>query len=465
LVSLALLPIFTRLFTPSEYGIIELLVTASALLTRILAVGVDSALLRFYNDYQVEERKGLVFTGLFYLAVVGVPISLVLSRFSDVFSRLLLGSDAHSTLVTLMLLTMPFIMIGWLPQDLTRLEFRKLKYNFLMTGGTVFYAIAAVGLVVFLHKGLWGVIFSHFLKASLFALLGIILVRHNLVPKVDFEKLKKLLSFGAPLLPAAIALWVSNSSDRFFLVRLASLHSVGVYSVANRLAWVQWFVFSSFQLAFTPIAYSIYRRPHTAVLFRRVFMYYIALSSVLGIGVSIFGLNLLRLLTPEAYHPAHRLVGLLSLSVILHGAFYIFGIGISIAEKTKYFAYSYLIGAAANIALNLVMIPRHGAMGAAVATVISFAIVALLGGYWSKRAYPLDFPFRKLILACLLFLIFNAIGVLIDTALGGSLLIKTLTVVVFAILMFLLLDRDDRSLLSKASTKLAGNRMKGFLWK
>ena len=151
--------------------------------------------------------------------------------------------------------------------------------------------------------------------------------------------------------------------------------------------------------------------------------------------------------------------------MILHGAFYIFGIGISIAEKTKYFAYSYLIGAAANIALNLVMIPRHGAMGAAVATVISFAIVALLGGYWSKRAYPLDFPFRKLILACLLFLIFNAIGVLIDTTLGGSLLIKTLTLVVFAILMFLLLDRDDRSLLSKASTKLAGNRMKGFLWK
>ena len=464
-VSLALLPLYTRFFTPAEYGIMELLLTVSALLTRLLSAGVDSALLRFYNEYEAQERRRLVFSGLLYMTAVGIPFGLFLTGFSGSLSVLLFGSSDHSALVALMFVTIPFIMIGWIPQDLTRLEFKKRSYNFLMTGGNVFYAIAVLILLLLFHKGLWGVMFSHFLKATLFALLGIILVRRNLFPKIDLAALKKLLTFGAPLLPAAIALWVSNSSDRFFLLRLASLDSVGVYSVANRLAWVQWFVFSSFQLAFTPIAYSIYKKPETVSLFRRVFLYYIAFSSLLGIGISTFSLNLLHLLTPEAYHPAHQVVGVLSLSVILHGAFYIFGIGISIAKRTKYFAYSYLTGAAVNIGLNLLMIPRYGAMGAAIATVISFATVALLGAHWSRRFYPLKLPFGRLILICVLFLTFNTIGIFIDTHLGGSLSVKVCALSAFAFLMFRLLDKEERALLVRLGARLVGARVKGFPWK
>lgn len=461
-VSLALIPIYTRFFVPSEYGIIELLMTASALLSRVFSVGVDSALLRFYHDCSAQDRRNLASTILTYLAIVGIPVAIVLSFFSNRLSRLLFNSDVHSSLVTLMLVAIPFIMIGWIPQDLTRLKFEKLKYNFLIVGGNVFYAVAALILIVVLHKGLWGVMFSHFLRAILFVLFGIVLIRQDFSLRIDLSKLKRVLTFGAPLLPATIALWVSNSSDRFFLAKLASLHSVGVYSVANRLAWVQWFIFSSFQLAFTPIAYSIYKRPDAAVIFRKVFVYYIVLSSILGLTISVFGLDLLRILTPPPYHPAHMVLGLLNLSIILHGVFYIFGIGISIAKKTKYFAYSYVLGAIANISLNLLLIPTYGVMGAASATLISFGITAILGAYWSKRSYPLRFPMNRLVIICSLFLSFCLLGIWLNSSLGEYILPKLLTVFVFAGLMFLLLDREDRILLIGLSKRFLKSRKRGL---
>jgi len=453
-VSLALVPLYTRFFVPSEYGVIELLLTASALLSRIFSVGVDSALLRFYGDSPSQDRRKLASAALWHMLAAGAPVCVVSSLFSRQISSWLFNSSVHSDLVALMLLTIPFVMIGWIPQDLTRLRFEKLKYNFLMVGGSIFYGIAAVVLVLLLHKGLWGVMLSQFLRASLFGILGIMLVRQGLSLRIDFGAVKRLLAFGAPLLPASVALWVSSSSDRFFLARFASLHSVGVYSVANRLAWVQWFVFSSFQLAFTPIAYSIYKRPGAHTVFRKVFIYYLALSSILGIGISIFGLNILRILTPQAYHPAYVAVGLLNLSVILHGAFYIFGIGISIAKRTKYFAYSYVAGAMANIVLNLLLIPAFGVTGAASATSISFAITAILGSYWSRRSYPLYLPLRKVILICAFFLSFNALGILIDSSLGGHIPSKMLTFFAFTICILLLLDREDQILLVRLLKRL-----------
>ncbi len=453
-VPLLLLPFYTRFFSPAQYGVIELLLTASALLSRLFSVGVDSAFLRFYNDSTLQDRKKLFSTSLSYLVALGIPAAVALCLFSHKFSRLLFGSDVHSGAVTLMLLTVPFIMAGWIPQDLARLKFEKVKYNFLVVGGTVFYGIAAVILVFVLHLGLLGVMLSHFLRAILFAFLGLILVRQDLVPRIDLGKLKKLLGFGAPLLPAAIALWVSNSSDRFFLLRLASLDSVGVYSVANRLAWIQWFVFSSFQLAFTPIAYSIYKKPGANFVFRKVFIYYIVLSSILGIGISVFGLDLLRVLTPQAYHPAYKVIGLLNLSVILHGVFYILGIGISIAKKTKYFAYSYVSGAAINILLNLLLIPRYDVIGAASATLVSFGMTALLGSYWSNKIYPLHFPLTKLVVVCSLFLTFCLLGLLIDSELGGYILAKVIIVFIFMVLMFLLLGKKDRMIVLGLPKKL-----------
>jgi O-antigen/teichoic acid export membrane protein len=455
-VSLALVPLYTRFFSPSEYGVIELLLTASALLSRILSFGVDSALLRFYGDSPSQDRKRkLSSAALWYMLAAGVPVCVISSLFARQISSSLFNSNVHSALVALMLLTVPFVMLGWIPQDLTRLRFDKLRYNFLIVGGSIFYGIAAVVLVVLLHKGLWGVMMGHFLRAGLFGILGIILVRHSLSLRIDFSAVKKLLVFGAPLLPASIALWVSSSSDRFFLARFASLHSVGVYSIANRLAWVQWFVFSSFQLAFTPIAYSIYKRPGAATVFRKVFIYYIILSSILGIGISVFGLNILQILTPQAYHPAHVAVGLLNLSVIFHGLFYIFGIGISIAKRTKYFAYSYVAGAIANIVLNVLLIPPFRVIGAASATSISFAITAILGSHWSRKSYPLHLPLRKAILICALFLIFNALGILIDSFLGGHIPAKLLTFFAFMTCILLLLDREDKVLLVRLLKKLA----------
>ena len=196
-------------------------------------------------------------------------------------------------------------------------------------------------------------------------------------------------------------------------------------------------------MAYTPIAYSIYKRPEAFATFRRVFVMFLVLSSLLGVGVSLFSRNILAILAPEAYGTAYTVVGVLNLSIIFHALFYIVGIGLSIAEKTKYFAYSYVIGAVVNVALNMYLIPRYEAMGAAIATLISFGLVASLGSYWSGKSYPLRLPLRKAIFISILFLFFWGIGILIERE-GGAVYLKTLALVAYTVMMLFILGSEDR---------------------
>jgi O-antigen/teichoic acid export membrane protein len=447
-ISLFLVPIYTRIFSPGDYGVLDIISTASSLLSMIFLLGMSAAVFRFYHDYDDAGKRELVSTGFWYQFLTPLVLCVFLALFSGSISRLLFGSEGYSAFLAVSLLTVPFNAMMRLPITVMRLNFQKVRYNLVVLGQGLFQTVLTIILVVFLRKGLMGVFASGLVAAILFSVLGFLLTRRYIRFRFSWKHFRLLLTFGVPMVPASLSKWIMASADRFFLLKMTSRDAVGLYSLGFKLVLLESFLFMAFQLAWSPIAYSMYRKPEAERVFRKVFLYFLLLSSVLGMGLSLFSLEALKILTRPAYYGAYEVVGLLALGRVLHAAFYLGSMGICFANRMKYYALSVVCGAALNLVLNSFLVPPFGMMGAAAATAASHGVEASLGYYWATRVYPFRLPFSKLGILTAIYIPFFAGGILVNRHLPEwSLLIRCLALPVFLFSLLMLLEREEKTLL------------------
>jgi O-antigen/teichoic acid export membrane protein len=208
--------------------------------------------------------------------------------------------------------------------------------------------------------------------------------------------LKQLLRFGLPLVPAALAYWALNLSDRFFLQKYADLSQVGLYSVAYSIAAVLHMIMGWFNTAYAPYCYSIAKEPEAGTVYARVMLYSLTLLTLAGFGLSLFAREALTLLTPPAYHSAATVVPLIVLAYLFFEVYYLLSFGMDLTKKTGYAPF--IIGASAliNLCLNLILIPRFQMLGAAIATVISYMLLPIIEYPIVRKLYPVPYEWGRL---------------------------------------------------------------------
>ncbi len=456
-VSFFLIPIYTHIFSTGDYGVLDIIATASSLLSLILLMGLSLAVFRFYHDYDDAGKRELVSTGLWYQFVTPLVFCSLAAFFSGALSGLLFRSERYSSFLAVSLLTIPFNALMQMPITVMRLKFQKIRYNLLVLGRGLFQTAMTIVLVVFLDKGLMGVFVSGLVSAVLFSVLSLFLTARHIRFSFSLKHFQLLLSFGVPMVPASVSRWIMGSADRFFLVKMTSLSEVGLYSVGFKLAGLEAFLFSAFQLAWSPIAYSMYRNPGSERVFRKVFLYFLLLSSVLGMFLSLFSLEALKILTRPAYYEGYKVVGLLAFGRILHAAFYLGAMGICFANRMRYYALSIVSGAVLNLVLNLLLVPPFGMMGAAAATACSHGAEACLGYYWARKFYPLSFPFFKVGLLAAIYVPFLAGGIIVNELLPhAAFLIRCVGMLIFLCLISMLLEQDEKAVLRNLLGSIRG---------
>jgi len=203
---------------------------------------------------------------------------------------------------------------------------------------------------------------------------------------------RKLIAFGAPLVIWDIGSFVLHFSDRYFLRAYDSLAGVGIYSLSYKLAMlISLFVSGPFTNIWVPKALEIERREGAgavAVLGSIVHYYNLVLVTV-AVGVSLFASDVIRLVTGPEFHAAGRPVPMLALAMVLFGYRGIAQVGALIRERSDLVAKSTIVAAVSVIGLNMLLIPRWGVMGAAVATALAFGLEFVLMRRFSMRVYPL----------------------------------------------------------------------------
>lgn len=412
ILAVLLLPVYTRYLSPSDYGIVETLIALTTVLVITLRLGITNAFFRFYFDSPEASHRRLVLRTSFWFTMGMATLGLAFGvAFSREISSLLFGSTEDAEVVAAAFVVLWAQMNYEQLTSLFRVEERSVAYVSASLANIAITIAATLLLVVQLDAGPLGVIVGNFTGTLLVyaALVGY--RREQLGLQFDRRLLREMNRFGMPLVPSAVLLWVTNFSDRFFLVKLADTHEVGLYSVGVRIASALALLLTAFRTAWPAFAFSIDDDREARRTYAFVLTYLVLVTSWVATGLALLSPWLVGWIAAPAFESSSRVVGPLAFSVVVFAGYVVVAIGVGRARRTQF---NWVVtGAAAivNVTLNLLLIPPYGMMGAAAATLAAYATMFAGMTWWAQRIYPVPYQWRR---------VFTAAGAAVVLVLAGK---------------------------------------------
>jgi O-antigen/teichoic acid export membrane protein len=439
ILAVLLLPLYTRYLSPSDYGIVETLIALTTMLGIFLRMGITSAFFRFYFDSPDPAARRLVLRTSFWftmgMATTGLIVGLALS---PELSTWLFGSSGDTELVAAAFVGLWAGMNYDQVTALFRVEERSVAFVTASLANIFLTIGATLILVVGLHAGPLGVIVGNFTGTLLVYVALISYRREQLGLQFDRQLLREMNRFGVPLVPTAVFLWVTNFSDRFFLVKLTDTGEVGLYSVGVRIASAMALMLTAFRTAWPAFAYSIDDEREARRAYAFVLTYLVLIASWGATALALLSPWIVDWIAAPAFASASRVVGPLSFAVVSFAGYIVVAIGVGRARRTQF---NWVVtGAAAivNVVLNLTLIPPYGMMGAAIATVAAYTTMFVGMAWWAQRIYPVPYQWRRVLTAGLVAVALVVAGKLVGGGLPVAVALAAAYPVVLAPLGFYL---------------------------
>ncbi len=432
--SLIVLPIYTRILSPADYGVLDMIFVIGSFATLLVALEINQALARFYADAEsAEAKRRMASTTLWFtLAVFLVGFATTFAG-AEALARWLLGSAELAGMLRIGL-------AGIAANGLFYLTQTQMRYGLMSTAFAVvslFYSLAMLGLGVALgyglDMGLAGVLWGQFAAAAAAAALALAVLRRSYGLTFDPRLLRTMLAFSLPLVPSALATFFTFYSNRLILNDLEGLDAVGLFGVASRIAGAVGLLIIGLQSSLTPLIYAHYKEETTPAHLARITEWFIAAALLCCLGLGLYAWEILALFAEARYAGAAPLVLFLAPATLL-GQMYIFFPGIAIAKRTKLQLYIFVVSAVATLVLNWLLIGWVGLTGAAIATLAASLLFLVLWVATSQRLYRLPMRWGRVAVATALFGAAAAAGVWIQGS-GGA--FATLFVAKGAIILLL----------------------------
>ena len=436
-VGLLTLPVFARVFSQAEYGVLELATVTLAALAIFADAGLASASQRSWFDYtdeQDRERRVVMSTAIVVSLAASATICAALVVAREPVSEWLFAGQHYTTVVVLLAAALPLTILAQLLRELMRLRFRAWNYMISASLGAALTGFLGVGAVLFLDAGLNGVLWGVVIGTGGAALYGLAVVRADLGATISSTELRTMLAYGLPLVPAALALWALTFIDRLMLARLSDLAEVGEYAVANRVAMPLLFAVAAFATAFSPFILAAHSEDPEAEkeLRARVLTYLTAGLVLLALALGLFAREIVDIIAP-GFDRAYQATGLVAAGLAAFGLSTVTMTGLSITRRTVHVAAAATLVAAVNIGLNLFLIPPWGMMGAALATFIAYVLLALLYHLHAQRAYRTQYDLRTVFILSALGGALLPLGAVDLHPIGLALLLKAAALAVFVL--------------------------------
>ncbi len=398
-VNFLLVPVLTRVLVPEQFGVSENVTQYMASALLLLVFGMDGALARFfYEQPDRHARVRMVSSSFLFRLATGGVVALALAAFARPLAGALLGGEVYAKYLRIGAITLPATLLVLFSYDVLRVTFQPWKFialNLVWTltvGGLTLYFVLGRGL------GVAGALYGKLLGDALTAAFGLVLCRHQLRPVFDRALLRRMLSYGLPLVPVSISYAVIGAVDRATLTRVYSPEAAGIYAVAMKFFAVITMGVSAFNLAFGAFAYARARDPEAPQLFARVLTLYVAFASLAALVVGVFAPALVAVLAPEKYAAAAAPALWLTFAAAAQGAYPIAVLGTTLALRTRLLIGVAALSAVLAVVANAWLVPRFGATGAAMATCLAHASSALAAYLVSQHVHPLPFRGARLVL-------------------------------------------------------------------
>jgi O-antigen/teichoic acid export membrane protein len=399
-----LLPVYLSCLSPAEYGVLEVLGRlAETVGTVLLFGGFRQALLTFYQQAEGEgERRRVVGSTLVLVlgsCLAGGAVALALGPALGAWLGPLVsgGGSLGSGLLGLAVLAVLLEPFSLIPLAILQARVESTAYVLAVLGQFLVRVTLAILLVRWLAWGVYGALLASALTGALF---GTALCARELARGVglpSWAQMRGLVRFALPLLPGGLCFFVLHHGDRFFLAHFCAPGEVGTYALGYKLAMtVALFSLNPLYMVWGARMYAVARTPEAPEVFGRAFTRILGAYLFVGLGACLFAGDVIALMGGSAYSGATRVLPVVVLGCFCQAASSLMDAGLYVRRRTSLKLGTTLGATAVMLLLYRALIPAHGGMGAAVATLGGFAFLA--GSTWwvTQRVFPVRYEWARL---------------------------------------------------------------------
>jgi O-antigen/teichoic acid export membrane protein len=388
----ALLPVLTRHLSPSEYGVAGMFATLAGMCTAVVGVnGVAASARRHHDMLPRQEFAEYMGACVQIVAVSGfVTLAAVLALRGQLSALLGLetGWLAWAVLASIFAVLVQLVQAHWQ----VRGAFRSSALQ--QSGEAAATTLLSLLLVVVLHRGGAGRITATILSGAVFALLALVLLHRTGLMRIATWRpahVADILRYGVPLVPHVAAGFVLTAADRIVVTSELGIAQAGIYMLAAHLAQAGALVFDAINKAYVPWLFERLQSGDTRIksLIVRYTYAWFALLLALGWLAFYVGPWLVALVGGERYADARTAIGWLLLGQVFAGMYLMVTNYVFYAKRTGLLSAVTVASGALNILLLLVLTPRLGIEGAAMAFSIAMGVRFLLTWWAAQRSHPM----------------------------------------------------------------------------
>ena len=396
-VNFLLIPIYTRVLSPAEYGALAILLVFEAFLKPLQRAGLGDSFVRFFYDYPDEDnRRTLAGTIVISLFGVNAVLLVVLLLAAPQLAVMVLGTADYSLAVSLLVINGSMAAFFVVPFSLLRIQEKSTRLASITFARSLGTVLARLVLVVGLRLGVVGIMLADVVVTVvlLVALSGV--TRSATAWRASKVMAAGTFRFGGPQVLFAFLHQTMAMSDRFFLAVYLPLEQVGVYLIGSSIASLIKLYPVAFKTAWMPFAFDRMDREGAPALFAKMATYAFGVLVFSTLGLAVLAEGVVTLMTPASFHRAIEVVPILVLGMAAQTTTNFIATSVEVAKRTLLYPASTLAAAVLTVTGHLILIPRFGMLGAALAVGSGQVLQAVSLGFFAQRVYHIPYEWARL---------------------------------------------------------------------
>ena len=397
-----LIPFYTNVFDTGDFGIQANIYAYIAFINILFIYGMDAAYMKYASTANEADKKKIFSTAYYLLSITTIILGLILFILRVPISSLMEMPEKYFKLFYYLLFIVALDTIAIVPFAKLRLERRAVHYTVIKFFNILINLVLNFYLILKLKMGIEAIFISN-LVASLFSFLALQPETFRSLSLIfDKTVMKKIFVFGMPYLPGALAATIVNVVDRPVVLAMTNESTLGIYQANYKLGIFMMLFVTMFQYAWQPFFLNNAQEKNAKEIFAKVLTLFLLVSSIIWILLTLFIDNLATIqfwhgktIIGEKFLSGLPIVPIILLAYLFNGLYYNFQAGIYIEEKTKYFPFVTGAGAIVNVVINILLIPELGIMGAALATLASYIVMAAGLYLFSQKYYEIKYEYAK----------------------------------------------------------------------
>jgi O-antigen/teichoic acid export membrane protein len=412
LIPILTLPIFTRILSKEDYGVLALALAYAIFATGLTNFGMTAAYDRNYFQYDGKhmESAQLLYSVVAFVIVNFLLFSCLTYLLKDTLSKLITGSNDNGSLLFWAFCGQFFNSVNYYYLSYFKNSENAKNYSaYAIAVALINFALSLL-LVAYLRIGVIGIVYAQVGSGALIFCLLNYKFSTILPITINMRIFYQTFRIAYPLTPRVFLGVIGTQFDKYMIGLLASIGGVGIYSIGQRIATIVFSFMTAIHNVYQP---QVMKRmfdqgPEGGESIGRYLTPYAYITILFAIMMSLFSEEMIIILIPQSYHSAMDVVTILS----MYYGFLFFGTHSQLlfVKKTHLISLLSVVSISFNVLLNIPFILKWGFIGAAWATFLASMISGSIHFAVAQHFYEIKWEYKKI---GAIFFIFFASAVLV----------------------------------------------------